>query len=307
MSNTDDAVTDEIMEIFSEEVAEVLVLMDENLADWKQNPENDKALKEVRRAFHTLKGSGRMVQAFDLGELAWAVESLLNSVIEGSQKPIHAIFELLADVRPVIPKLLSAFESGSSASDVGVPLHDFIQRAEDIPHERGPVYDPQTGQETSDAPMDDANDRAVQTAELDLLAVRVNQFDDQLVKLKAQLSGLTGELAIAQKLQQSSPKRQEVEAVKRQADSLGREINDLKYFVKNSTEQTQQQIQDVQQQTQKNVSEKLGDLDKYRDRMMGEMDKRLEKHTQDMNVVALKGAFAAFSLSALMIIVLVMG
>jgi chemotaxis protein histidine kinase CheA len=32
----------------------------------------------VRRAFHTLKGSGRMVGATDISEFAWAIENLLN-------------------------------------------------------------------------------------------------------------------------------------------------------------------------------------------------------------------------------------
>ena len=36
------------------------------------------ALVTVRRSFHTLKGSGRMVGARDLGEFAWSIENLLN-------------------------------------------------------------------------------------------------------------------------------------------------------------------------------------------------------------------------------------
>ena len=41
----------------------------------------DAELVNVRRYFHTLKGSGRMVGAKSSGELAWTVEDTLNRVI----------------------------------------------------------------------------------------------------------------------------------------------------------------------------------------------------------------------------------
>ena len=38
-------------------------------------------LLEIRRHFHTLKGSGRMIGAKSSAELAWTVEDTLNRVI----------------------------------------------------------------------------------------------------------------------------------------------------------------------------------------------------------------------------------
>ena len=38
----------------------------------------------MRRAFHTLKGSGRVVGARRIGDFAWSVENLLNRVIDGT-------------------------------------------------------------------------------------------------------------------------------------------------------------------------------------------------------------------------------
>src|SRR5690554_7313337 len=35
-----------------------------------------------RSAFHTLKGSGRMVKASDISELAWSIENLFNRVLD---------------------------------------------------------------------------------------------------------------------------------------------------------------------------------------------------------------------------------
>ncbi len=60
----------EIIEIFVEEAEEVQDTIREHLSQWKNNLTDDDALVEVRRSFHTLKGSGRLVKAYDIGELS---------------------------------------------------------------------------------------------------------------------------------------------------------------------------------------------------------------------------------------------
>ncbi|MEZ6841201.1 Hpt domain-containing protein [Acinetobacter baumannii] len=50
---------------------------------WMQS-ENIATLTEIRRHFHTLKGSGRMIGAKSSAELAWTVEDTLNRVINQS-------------------------------------------------------------------------------------------------------------------------------------------------------------------------------------------------------------------------------
>jgi chemosensory pili system protein ChpA (sensor histidine kinase/response regulator) len=74
----------EILEIFVEEIEEILVELNPLLNDWFANPNNPEILTTIRRHFHTLKGSGRMVGAKSAGELAWAVEDSLNRVISGA-------------------------------------------------------------------------------------------------------------------------------------------------------------------------------------------------------------------------------
>ena len=44
----------------------------------QNNPDDQASLTVIRRAFHTLKGSGRMVGLNDLGETAWRLEQLMN-------------------------------------------------------------------------------------------------------------------------------------------------------------------------------------------------------------------------------------
>ena len=57
----EERVDDELLEVFLEETDEVLVALHEHLPQWFEDPRDTAALTEVRRAFHTLKGSGRMV------------------------------------------------------------------------------------------------------------------------------------------------------------------------------------------------------------------------------------------------------
>ncbi|MDR3298831.1 MAG: Hpt domain-containing protein [Candidatus Accumulibacter sp.] len=68
----------ELLGIFLEEANEVLAEVDVNLRRLKSNMNDSAALTTVRRSFHTLKGSGRMVGLKDLGEAAWAIEQTLN-------------------------------------------------------------------------------------------------------------------------------------------------------------------------------------------------------------------------------------
>ncbi|MDR0378443.1 MAG: Hpt domain-containing protein [Candidatus Accumulibacter sp.] len=68
----------ELLGIFLEEAREVMTAVEANLRQLKRDRRDHAALTTLRRSFHTLKGSGRMVGIEDLGEAAWAVERTLN-------------------------------------------------------------------------------------------------------------------------------------------------------------------------------------------------------------------------------------
>ncbi len=72
----------ELLDIYLTEAAEVLDTVVEHHRILTLNPGDREALATVRRQFHTLKGSGRMVGLADLGELAWEVEQVHNRLIE---------------------------------------------------------------------------------------------------------------------------------------------------------------------------------------------------------------------------------
>jgi HPt (histidine-containing phosphotransfer) domain-containing protein len=74
----------ELLALYIEEAREEIARIGKLFPAWEQNPLETEALGGVRRAFHTLKGSGRMVGATDISEFAWAIENLLNKVIENT-------------------------------------------------------------------------------------------------------------------------------------------------------------------------------------------------------------------------------
>ncbi|WP_372970748.1 Hpt domain-containing protein [Marinobacter sp.] len=117
---------DEILGIFVEEAEEVLETINECYPRLRQNHDDRDALTEVRRAFHTLKGSGRLVGATSIGELAWSVENLLNRVIDQTLRPNDDMFNLIDDVISRIPGLINDFRSGQSDGEVA----ELIGRAE---------------------------------------------------------------------------------------------------------------------------------------------------------------------------------
>ncbi|UZJ43334.1 Hpt domain-containing protein [Marinimicrobium sp. C6131] len=107
-------VDEEILEIFIEEAGEVSEAIAEYFPRWAQNFADQESLTEFRRAFHTLKGSGRMVGATDIGELAWAIENMLNRVLDGTIQPGDHHVAVIEKVRSLLPDMIEAFRTGQS-------------------------------------------------------------------------------------------------------------------------------------------------------------------------------------------------
>ncbi len=109
-----DEIDDEIREIFLEEFEEEITNLDGLLTPWKRSPDDGELLRPIRRVFHTLKGSGRLVGAKALGEFSWHVENMLNRVLDGSRPASHAVVAFVAQTRAVLPQLLSALRGEAS-------------------------------------------------------------------------------------------------------------------------------------------------------------------------------------------------
>lgn len=105
----EEPIDEELRDVFLEETEEVLELLHRNLPSGADRT----ALGEMRRAFHTLKGSGRMVRALVLAELAWAVENLLNRVLERSVAPGPEVQQVLDEAVALLPELIADFAAGA--------------------------------------------------------------------------------------------------------------------------------------------------------------------------------------------------
>ena len=110
---TSDDIDDEIREVFLEEFEEEIDSLRALLPAWRQTPEDGDKLQAVRRIFHTLKGSGRLVGAKTLGEFSWKIEHMLNNVRDGHRAATPAVVELVQHVADVLPQLHVSLRDGT--------------------------------------------------------------------------------------------------------------------------------------------------------------------------------------------------
>ena len=112
----DDA-DEEIVEIFIEEAVEVLGELHNYLPQWKANNDDEEALAVVRRSFHTLKGSGRLLGANLIGEFAWKFENMLNRIIDNKINVSEPLLHVLDEALAVLPQLIEQLKGNREPID----------------------------------------------------------------------------------------------------------------------------------------------------------------------------------------------
>jgi chemosensory pili system protein ChpA (sensor histidine kinase/response regulator) len=126
-SNVLETADPELLKLFIEEAHEELVRVKRFFPAWDQNPLERDSLITVRRSFHTLKGSGRMVGARDLGEFAWSIENLLNRILDNTLSRSPTIVEVLREAIAALPELIEQLETGRAprvdASSIATRAH----------------------------------------------------------------------------------------------------------------------------------------------------------------------------------------
>jgi len=121
-------IDEDIREVFIEEFDEELENLGNLLPAWRSAPANMERLRPVRRVFHTLKGSGRLVGARTLGEFSWKIESMLNRVLDGSRPASPAVIALVTRAYEVLPELNAALRgTGAIQSDL-LAIQDVADR-----------------------------------------------------------------------------------------------------------------------------------------------------------------------------------
>lgn len=121
-------IEDELLEVFLEEAREVVANGLAAIGALRDEPGDLSEQTTLRRAFHTLKGSSRMVGLNDFGEAAWSMEQVLNA--------------WLAEQKPVQPGLLQL------SSDA---LQAFGRWADDIAVGQASAWKPEAFQKSADA------------------------------------------------------------------------------------------------------------------------------------------------------------
>ncbi|HEY5667199.1 MAG TPA: Hpt domain-containing protein [Gammaproteobacteria bacterium] len=135
MAVDEDRSKPELVEIFIEEAREEVEHIQESLPRWLEQIEDAESLIGVRRSFHTLKGSGRMVGAELIGEFAWSIENLLNKVINKTLDATPPILEFVSEAAAVLPSLVEQLEVGiAPEADVGALIARAKALAEGTPY-----------------------------------------------------------------------------------------------------------------------------------------------------------------------------
>ncbi len=215
-------VDQEILDIFVEEAGETLQALAEQIPQWSANPGDTQVMETIQRAFHSLKGNGRMVGALLLGEFAWAFEQLLNRLMEGAVEYSEGLDKLLLDARQALVQLLAQVQGGAAPQ---LDIDGLAARARAFPAVGVPVAvaDEPAGQsQERDADPADSAGASTGAASLEELPVLAADADPEIVEIFLE-EALEEYASIADRLTAwlgSPDKREELEAIRRSFHTL---------------------------------------------------------------------------------------
>lgn len=112
----------DLLEVYLMEAEEVLENMQTSLKTLDKNPNDTEEVTNIRRYFHTLKGSGKMVGLKYLGEAGWIAEQTLNKVLADELK---LSVELISTIRFAETQFHNWVEELKATNKVGVDLFGF--------------------------------------------------------------------------------------------------------------------------------------------------------------------------------------
>ncbi len=154
---TQDAADQELLAIFVEEANEVLAGIDEQLNLLRAARSDTATLTTVRRAFHTLKGSSRMVGLSQFGEGAWAVEQCFNAWLSQERAATDDLIALAAAARAMMSGWIGRISLDAATAVDPQPLVAAAHRVRDgqsFEMAAGSVPPDETAQHASSAAID---------------------------------------------------------------------------------------------------------------------------------------------------------
>ncbi len=291
-----DATDGEIVEIFVEEASEVLEGIDGHLAVLRSRPTDGRALGELRRGFHTLKGSGRMVKALDLGELAWKVENMLNRAIEGKVSISEPMIDLVTACRVAMPKLVDAFK-GQRRAGMDEELESLMGQADLFASGQSPSS---VASRPTPATTVEAAGGQLRMSELyrrfDRSAQRADEALHRSEMAVQQLRRLAGRIDKIAADAQDRPTRAELNPLAERVSALTRELLELRQLSKGSRPEPAYHPRELQQLIDQRVKERLA----FAERSRSDMERQIEEARQNTASARRLGVWAlAVSVSLL--------
>ncbi|HJV88125.1 MAG TPA: Hpt domain-containing protein [Noviherbaspirillum sp.] len=126
---SDEAIDAELLEIFLSEAEEVLETVRQTMPESCQQPHNQEHLTTLRRSFHTLKGSSRMVGLMAFGEAAWSIEQVLNLRLAEARSGDAELYALLGKAAEVLGAWVQDLKREGSSQETP---HALIAAAERV-------------------------------------------------------------------------------------------------------------------------------------------------------------------------------
>jgi len=139
---SEEEVDAELLEIFLFEAEEVLGCINATIPLSRHEPKNQEHLTTLRRSFHTLKGSGRMVGLNAFGEGAWSIEQVLNVTLADGQGGNHELYALLEKASELLSAWVEDLQTqGRSARrpEALVAAADRVRNGAPFSYEESPV------------------------------------------------------------------------------------------------------------------------------------------------------------------------
>jgi chemosensory pili system protein ChpA (sensor histidine kinase/response regulator) len=173
-----EAVDAELLGVYLEESDEVLATIREQLEIVREHPANTEALITIRRGFHTLKGSGRMVGLMRLGEAAWAIEQTMNTWLQDERAATPHLLQLIGLAQEYFSENVKRLKAGESSSDE----RSLVAAAERVRAGEGPERAPEV--ETASAGTTDSQDSEL-TVRVEPPAEDLSEESETFVQLGA--------------------------------------------------------------------------------------------------------------------------
>lgn len=168
---------DELRSIFLAEYDDVLETLNTEIPTYLSSSGSVPALTSIRRAFHTIKGSARMVDANHVGELGKSLEYLLNRVIDGMLDNAHAT-QILPGALSALQRQRHWLQQGFDATDeVEQQLLAECAAVDEQPAEHLSADDPSATQVTDQIPV--IEDLSEQVSDVDGTDMQAIHTDDE--------------------------------------------------------------------------------------------------------------------------------